>query len=143
MLKKGMIPMDAFYMSKMNPQMSQDLISNMKRLTGTKFTLDSIKLDDIKVARPYPKPGQVYMHFKKKLYVIYDIAKHSEDHNKLFVVYGQLYPPYETYIRPLDMFMSPVDKEKYPNVTFANRSNLIKKVELCDYEGKTLLTIEN
>ena len=32
------------------------------------------------------------------------------------VVYRGLYGTHELYIRPMDMFLSKVDKEKYPNV---------------------------
>lgn len=38
-----------------------------------------------------------------------------EDKNKL-VIYTALYADRKTYLRPLSMFLSKVDKEKYPNV---------------------------
>jgi len=34
----------------------------------------------------------------------------------MYAVYRQLYGDNKLYIRPLDMFLSKVDKEKYPNV---------------------------
>lgn len=59
--------------------------------------------------------GRRYRHFKGKDYKVIAIANHSETGEKL-VVYNQLYPPYETYVRPYEMFASEVDKIKYPDV---------------------------
>ncbi|NFI96062.1 DUF1653 domain-containing protein [Clostridium botulinum] len=57
----------------------------------------------------------IYRHFKGREYEVIDIAIHSETREK-FVVYKALYGDFKTFIRPYDMFMSKVDKEKYPDI---------------------------
>jgi len=61
------------------------------------------------------KINGIYKHFKGDLYLVENIAIHSETKEK-YVVYRGLYGESELYIRPYDMFLSKVDKEKYPNV---------------------------
>ena len=57
----------------------------------------------------------VYKHFKGDYYIVEDVATHSETKEK-YVIYRALYGTNELYIRPYDMFLSEVDREKYPNV---------------------------
>ena len=76
--------------------------------------------------RPLPKKGEKYRHFKLgKIVTVIGISRHTET-EEMSVVYE-----YEGHIwnRPLEMFMSEVDKGKYPNATQKYRFEKVESEE--------------
>lgn len=76
--------------------------------------------------RPLPKKGEKYKHFKLgKIVTVIGVSRHTET-EELTVVYE-----YEGTIwsRPLKMFMSEVDREKYPNATQKYRFEKVESEE--------------
>ena len=71
------------------------------------------------------KVGRIYRHFKGNLYLIEGVATSSESGEKM-VVYRGLYGDCTLYVRPYDMFVSKVDKIKYPNVEQEYRFQLVE-----------------
>ena len=71
------------------------------------------------------KLKNIYRHFKGNLYYAEDLARNSED-QKLYVIYRQLYGDNSLWIRPLDMFLSEVDKNKYPDIKQKYRFELME-----------------
>ena len=61
------------------------------------------------------KVGEVYKHFKGDLYIVVDFAYDTESNEEL-VIYRALYNDCKLYARPIDLFLSEVDKNKYPDV---------------------------
>ena len=69
--------------------------------------------------------GNVYRHFKGGLYVVQGVAVHSET-AELLVIYTSKDDPQKMWARPLEMFLSPVDKKKYPRARQKRRSEKVK-----------------
>ena len=68
--------------------------------------------------------GDIVQHFKREwvspdtseyLYKVLAVAHHTENGEKL-MIYQALYAPFKICARPYDMFMSEVDREKYPDI---------------------------
>lgn len=83
--------------------------------------------------RQIPKAGEFYRHFKGGLYQILNIAKHTETNEDL-VIYQALYGEYGVFAKPLSMFISKLDKNKYQNVDAEYRFEavILKKDKLED-----------
>ena len=70
------------------------------------------------------REGDLVQHFKREwvsehtaeyLYKVLAFAQHTETGEKL-VIYQAMYAPFKICARPFEMFMSEVDREKYPEV---------------------------
>ena len=77
-----------------------------------------------KTPEHYIHAGDIVQHFKREwvspdtseyLYKVLAVAHHTENGEKL-MIYQALYAPFKICARPYDMFMSEVDREKYPDI---------------------------
>ncbi len=69
------------------------------------------------------KINRVYRHFKGDYYLVVDVAKHSETKED-YVIYRPLYGNGSLWVRPKELFLSEVDRRKYPEATQRYRFEL-------------------
>ena len=92
------------------------------RLIDTLYNIDDIKNKRVSADIRH---GTIVLHFKHEtditgnifnyLYIVDDIVHHTET-NEMMVVYTALYGNHKSFARPLEMFLSDVDHEKYPDI---------------------------
>ena len=67
--------------------------------------------------------GRIYRHFKGDYYLVEAVAQDSETTADM-VIYRKLYGDGGLWVRPLSMFLSKVDRDKYPEVSQEYRFQL-------------------
>ena len=72
------------------------------------------------------QPGDIVRHFKGNRYEILYFAKDSETQADV-VVYRALYGERGVWVRPKAMFMSRVDREKYPDAAQTYRFERVEE----------------
>ena len=82
--------------------------------------------------------GNIVRHFKREtlseeerlrnvyLYKIIGFAEYTETGERM-VVYQALYGDFGLYVRPYDMFMGKVDRDKYPDIKQEYRFEAVKE----------------
>jgi len=70
----------------------------------------------------------IYKHFKNMYYIVEDVAYHSETQEE-YVVYRRLYGDNSLWIREKNMFLSRVDKKRYPESSQDWRFELVEDIK--------------
>ena len=83
------------------------------------------------MSRELPKAGEVWHHFKNNDYKIIACPVIHTETDERMVCYQALYGAFGIYVRPLTMFMSEVDYDKYPDAQQKYRFEK-KEIETCE-----------
>lgn len=89
-----------------------------------------------------PQAGEIYQHFKGKLYRIVTLATHTETGEQL-VIYQALYGEFQVFARPLSMFLDKVDAKKYPDAAGKDRFMRIPMAEAAAVPRPAAMPSEN
>ncbi len=89
-----------------------------------------------------PQAGEIYQHFKGKLYRIVTLATHTETGEQL-VIYQALYGEFQVFARPLSMFLEKVDAKKYPDAAGKDRFMRIPMAEAAAVPQPAVMPSEN
>lgn len=92
-------------------------------IEGLQFMVDTLKRMARKVCS-----GQTWRHFKGGIVIIITVANHSESSEPLVIYKCES----GTYARPLDMFLSEVDYDRYPDAKQRYRFELVTDQEVDD-----------
>jgi len=71
----------------------------------------------------------IYRHFKGRFYIVDGVALDSETQEEM-VIYRKLYGDNGLWVREKNMFLSEVDREKYPDVAQKYRFELVEMGKL-------------
>ena len=90
-----------------------------------------------------PLSGEVYRHFKGKMYKVLGIAVHSET-GEAMVIYQAMYGDNITYVRPYESFIEKLNKHKYEDVNEVYRFTYIPmNVDYSEGAGKATETSDD
>lgn len=87
-----------------------------------------VRMNNQKLAKEYREKlvGKKFKHFKGNIYKVIEVGIHSEDAGCM-VIYHTDSDESLVWVRPLEMFLSEVDKNKYPDVEQKYRFELISE----------------
>lgn len=94
-----------------------------------------------------PKPGEIFNRVKGEPFQIITVAVHTETSERM-VVYQALYGDFKTYIKPLDIFMSEIDRNQSPeagkqyNFAVSENTSSIVETAFVPEEGVNSILME-